>query len=329
MEGQRYKKILITGANSFLGSNVVMALCARGVEVRAIVRRSNEVLDKTSGCEVILGNLMEPDALRQAAKGCDAIVHIAAITDQSLLKYSDYRDFNVGALEGVITAARSEGIERVVFVSSSNTVGSGSASHPGNETTPLNALQLKQLYGRSKIEAEEVLFTQKDIQSVVVNPCFMIGPYDNKPSSGVLIMMGYNKSLVFTTPGGKNIVDVRCAAEAICNAVEVGRSGQKYILGGENMKLKDFFRLLAKIEGKKKSIITVPGWLLIAVGYVGDLIRGLGIRSQISSVNMRTIIRSEFYSAQKAESELGLKKTSVENCTRDAIEWFKSQGMVK
>ncbi len=325
---QKYEKILITGANGLLGTNVVRTLDSRGIAHRAIVRRSNETLDSAEHCEVIIGNVLSSDDLRVAATGCDAIVHICAITDQSLLKYSDYYNFNVGSLRGVIEAARACGIKRVIFVSSSNTVGCYNEEYSSNELTPPEKVYRSQLYGRSKIEAEELLFSATDIEGVVVNPCFMLGPYDSKPSSGEMIMMGYGKGLVVCTKGVKNIVDVECAAEALCNAIESGRAGERYLLAGENISLPDFFRSLSKIDGRRKCIVIVPKPLIVAVGYIGNLIRSLGIRCRLSSLNMRAICVKEDYRATKAEAELSMRKTDIEGCTRRAIEWFKSHSML-
>ncbi len=325
---QKYKKIAITGANSFLGTNVVLNLVQSGVGVRAIVRRSNATLDNCEGVEIVKGNVLNFDDLEHCAQGCDAIIHIAAITDQSLLKLKDYTDFNVGALQNVIAVARHTGIKRVVFVSSANTIGNGTKSQDADESTPLNGAYCKQLYGLSKVEAERVLRDATDIDGVIVNPCFMLGAYDSKPSSGVMIMMGYGKRVVFATPGGKNIVDVDAAAKAICKAVEVGRAGENYLLAGQNITIINFFKLLNKISGRKSLILTAPRFLFVWLGFFGDFLRLLGVKTQISSTNMKIICTKEYYSGAKAERELSMPKTSVENCTKRAIEWFKSQGML-
>lgn len=326
---QRYKKIGITGANSFLGTNVVLEFLSRGVEIRAIVRRSNAVLDSSKGVEVVKGNVTERGDLAKCFKGCDAIVHIAAITDQSLLKYEEYRSFNVGVLSKIIDVAREEGIKRVVFVSSSNTIGNGSKERPADESEPLLAPYNRQFYARSKVEAEALLKEAKDLDGVIVNPCFMLGPYDQKPSSGAMILMGYKKALIFATPGGKNVVDVRSAAGAVCSAIEAGRRGENYLLAGENISIKEFYKMLNRMTKNRGAIIVVPKFLLMMVGYLGDLVRWMGVPTQISSMNMRAICIKEQYTGRKAQSELGMPTTDIEGCVSDAIDWFKREGKVR
>lgn len=326
---QSYKKIAITGANSFLGTNVVRELARQGIESRAIVRRSNPTIDSIESCAKIKGNVLDFNDLSIAARGCSCIIHIAAITDQSLLHYEDYRSFNVAAVENVIAVARAEGIKRVIFVSSANAIGNGTPDHPGEESTPINGAYARQLYGLSKMEAERVLRQATDIESVIVNPCFMLGAYDSKPSSGAIIMMGYGKRMVFATPGGKNFVDVEGAATAIVNAIEQARAGENYLLAGQDMSIADFMRLLARTTGRKSLVVVVPCFCLYIAGYFGDLLRAMGVRTQISSPNMGVICTKEYYSGAKAARELGLPPTDVEATIRKAVDWFTQNGMLK
>lgn len=326
---QKYKKIAITGANGFLGTNVVLELARRGVEMRAILRNTNPTIDNCPSLKAIRGNILEFNDLKSCVEGCDAIIHIAAITDQSLLSLDDYTDFNVAALENVIAVAREVGVRRVIFVSSSNTIGNGTLEKSGDESTPINGAYKKQLYGLSKVAAERVLREATDIEGVIINPCFMLGSYDHKPTSGKIIFMGYGKRFIFSTGGGKNIVDVQGAAVAICNALELGRRGENYLLAGENITFTNFYKLLCKITGQKSTIITAPQFLVTPLGWIGDLLRLCGIKSQVSSVNRRIVCAQEYYSGAKAERELGLPRSSVETCTRSAIEWFKEQSMLK
>ncbi len=326
---QKYKKILITGANGFLGTNVVREFASRGISTRVVVRRSNATLDSCESCEVVFGSVMNFEDMSRAAAGCDAIVHICAITDQSLLHYSQYRDFNVGSLEVSVAAARSAGISRVVFVSSANTIGNGaSESQPGDENTALKGFYARQFYGRSKVEAEAFFFAQTDIEGVVVNPCFMLGAYDKGPSSGELIIRGYGKRVVVASRGGKNVVDVEYAAAAVCNAVEVGRSGERYLLAGENISFTDFYKLVGEIDGVKKTYIGFPQWVLLIGGYMGDMLRWFGVRTRLSSLNVKAICMKEFYSGAKAQRELSLQPTNISAAIQKAVDWFKTEKML-
>lgn len=325
---QRYKKIAITGANSFLGTNVVRELDRRQIDTRAIVRKSNDTINQAQHCTVIKGNVLDFNDLSSVAQGCDCIIHIAAITDQSLLRYEDYAAFNVRAIENVIAVARAEGIRRVVLVSSSNAVGNGTPDKLGDETTPVNGAFVKQFYGRSKVEAERVLREATDIEGIIINPCFMLGEFDSKPSSGEIIRRGYGKSVVFAPPGGKNFLDVAAAAVALVNAAQIGRAGQNYLLAGQNLSIADFMRLLARLTGKRSLILVVPRFALKIAGYFGDLLRLIGVQTQISSTNMQIICTKEYYSGAKAAKELGLAPTDLEQTIMRSVAWFKSQKMI-
>lgn len=322
---QKYKNILITGANSFLGTNVALELARRGIRARAIVRHSNQTLDAIETLDIVRGNVSVATDLSAAAAGCDCIVHIAAITSQSLPRYETYRAFNVGAIENVVAAARVNDIKRIIFVSSANTISNGTREHPGQEDRPSRPPFSTMLYGRSKIEAEAVLRAADDLDWTIVNPCFMLGAHDSKPSSGQIIMMCYGKRLVFAPQGGKNIVSVEAAARALCNAIECGRRGENYLLAGENISTADFFRLV----NPRVRIIVVPRFLLMVAGYVGDFFRLLGVHTAVSSDNMRVISELEYYSGAKAERELGLEKTSIEASARAAIDWFIAHKMLR
>lgn len=322
-----YKKIVITGANSFLGTNVILELCKRGIQCRALVRHTNPTLDNLP-MKIYHGNPAVYEDMLRAATGCDCIVHIAAITDQSLIHYSDYRTFNVGTVENVVAVARQCGIKRVIYVSSANTIGNGTALAPGDESTPVTPPFSDQLYARSKIEAEHVLRTATDIESVILNPTFMLGPHDSKPSSGQIIMMGYHRPIVFATPGGKNIVSVQAVATALCNAIESARAGENYLLSGVNISIADFFRLLARVTNFSSLVIVVPRPFLIIAGYVGDLLRACRIRTQVSSTNMRVVCEKEYYRADKAHHELSLPETSAEQSIASAVDWFRANHML-
>ena len=325
---QKYKNILVTGANSLLGTNLLAVYAAQGVRVRALVRRSNADLDRWAAeglLELCMGNVSDPADLRRAMAGCDAVVHIAAITDQALPRYAMYRDFNVGGLQKVVEAMRAVGVGRLVFVSSANTVGNGTLRAPANESCPPAAPFSTMYYGRSKVEAERYLASVGDIDWTVVCPTFMLGAYDSKPSSGQLIVMGYGKRVVFSTPGGKNFVSVSAAAEALACSVERGRRGERYLLGGVNMSLRDFFKLL----NPRATVVVVPSFLLVAAGAVGNVLRWLGVHTPLSVDNLRVVCTKEYYTAEKARQELGLRDTEVRACIDEAVGWFRERGMLK
>lgn len=328
MERQKYEIILITGANSLLGTNVVRTFVARGQRVRVLVRHSNAELDRLAaegGLELMRGNVAQADDLAQALVGCGAVVHIAAITDQSLPRYALYRAFNVEGLETLVGAMRAGGVERLVYVSSANTVGNGTAEQFADERSPAAPPFSTMYYGRSKVEAEAFLATATDLDWTVVNPTFMLGAFDSKPSSGKLIMMGYGKRLIFSTPGGKNFVSVEAVAGAVATAVERGRRGERYLLGGVNRSFREFFGVL----NPKAFVVVVPAFVLLVGGVLGSVLRWLGARTQLSVDNIRVVCTREYYTCNKAKEELGLEETDLKESIEGAVGWFRGNGMLK
>ncbi|SKB87975.1 NAD dependent epimerase/dehydratase family protein [Parapedobacter luteus] len=322
--------VLVTGANGLLATNTIIALLARGYRVRGLIRDAKKfLLPPQDKLELAIGDITDPKSLARAVAGCDYIIHSAATTDMSLLHYKDYHRVNVAGTEQVITAALANGIKKVVYVSTANTFGYGSMQRPGNETQPMKSPFTEAHYARSKQEGEQCALAAKDRLAVtVVNPTFMIGAYDGKPSSGAIIRMGYGKKIVFHPPGGKNFVHVEDAAQGVVEALERGENGAAYLLAGENLSYRGFFRKLAGYSTGNPLLVTVPKPALLAAGYFGDVLRSIGIRTPLSSVNMKILCVNNYYSNHQAQQALGVTFRPIDSGIDDAIRWFKAQGML-
>lgn len=307
-----------------LGSNIVEVLHNSGFEVRAIVRRSNNVVDRF--CEVIIGNVGDLASLKNAILGCDAVVHVAAITDQSLPMLDDYV-FNWSVVENVARIALELGVKKVIMISTTNSIGNGSADHLANENTPLKTPYIDSLYGKSKVIAQERLFSLFP-NAVVLNPTFMIGKYDSKPSSGYLIKMGYKKRVVFVPSGGKNFVPAIDVARAVVSAINNDVSGS-FIVGGYEMTFKQFMFRLSVLEGCKTYVIVWPKWLLTSIGWLGTMLRYVGFRTPISSANMGILNGREFYSSQRAIDSLGYFNSDFDTAIVDSASWMIDNGVIK
>jgi nucleoside-diphosphate-sugar epimerase len=155
----------------------------------------------------------------------------------------------------------------------------------------------------------------------------MIGAYDAKPSSGKIILLA-NKKIIFYPPGGKNFIHVKDVSNAIVNALEYGKNGENYILANENMSYKAFFKLVNEINSKHPVLIKLPKVLLLTLGYIGDFIRWFRRPINLSSVNTKLIIINSFYSNEKAKKDLKINFTSTEVAIKDALEWFKKEGVL-
>lgn len=325
-------KVLVTGANGLLGHNVVLELEKRLCEIQIIVRSTDKIYFDTDDIEIFKANFTDHHTLKQAAHGCDAIIHIAAVTATDLLHYEDYSKVNVDGAAQIIKVADELNISKLIFVSTANTVGFGTENIPADENAAIQYPFTESLYARSKAQAEK-LFVQASLlphrHVIIINPTFMIGAYDTKPSSGKLMLMGYKKRLLFIPKGGKSFVPVTDVAVAVCNALTLGNNGERYLASGANLSFKDFYILQKQLGGYKQCLIEVPDFILLGVGKIGDLIRKLGLKTEVCSMNIRQLLIREYYKNQKAQTELLMPDTKIRPAILEAITWFRQIRMMK
>jgi nucleoside-diphosphate-sugar epimerase len=326
-------KVLVTGANGFLASHVIAELLKRGYFVRGMDRGNQGALIPCSAnYERVVGELTQSEDINRAVEGCDAIVHVAANTSQRVKDEKIRHQVNVEATRMLLDAAKTNRIRRFVFVSTANTIGYGSATNPGNESFPIGSAFRRSGYALSKQKAEEMVLSEvnnSNLEAVIVNPTFMIGPYDSKPSSGKILLMFHNRSHIFLTSGGKNFIHVRDVATGVCQALEKGRKGERYLLGNENLTYSRFFKMATEASGLNQKQVVIPRFLLIAVGMVTDCLRKLGLQTELSAVNARILCIRNYYDCSKAVSELNLPQTPVQNAIQEALDWFTTNGFLK
>jgi dihydroflavonol-4-reductase len=326
-------KILVTGANGLLGANVVRELESRGKEVRVLVRPTaglNALLG--TDAEVVYGDILDRQSLDRAMKGCDSVVHSAANTSQWPVNYSFYEPVNVRGTQNVIEICRENAISRVVYVSTANTFGPGTKEHPGTELSEFSGFRYGSGYMISKYVAQQNVLMEVEKHKtpvVVVNPTFMIGPHDAKPSSGKIILMGMNKKIQFYPDGGKNFIHVRDAAAGVCNALERGHAGACYLLANENLTYGEFYEKLNNATGQQPIKIRIPSSVLLTAGWIGTLTEKTGRKAApLNHVNAKLLTIGNYYSGKKAVQELGLPQTSIETAITDAIDWFRKFSMI-
>ena len=318
-------RVLITGANGFLSGHIIHELMRSGYVVRAMMR-SGAKSPVTSGLkiETVYGNITNKTDCEMAVRGCDVVIHAAAETNQSYRRSKDYYPVNVEATANIIEAVATEKCKRLIFVSTANTMGFGTLVIPGNENTPVSPLFLKSGYARSKLLAQELVLKAvkaKEIDAVVVNPTFMIGPIDHNPHSGRIFNMILSKKFVICPPGGKNFVDVRDAARAIVSAIKNGRSGECYLISGENLTFRDFFLKIILLSGQKTRIISIPRYLLLLFGLWGSIFQYLGLPAELSYTNARILCVFNYFDNSKAVRHLGLSCSSINKIIMDYLSW--------
>ncbi|MFA5419462.1 MAG: NAD-dependent epimerase/dehydratase family protein [Bacteroidales bacterium] len=319
-------KVLVTGANGFLSGHIINELLKYGYSVRAMMRAGAKAPALTGlDVEVIYGNITDKSAIEKAFEGCKIVIHAAADTNQSYRKIEDYYPANIQSTANIIEAMSGSGCKRLIFVSSANTMGFGTLANPGNETTPASPILLKSGYAKSKFISQNLVVKavkNQKIDAVVVNPTFIIGPLDYNPRSGKIFKMILGKKIVFYPPGGKNFVDVRDAAKGIVNATNYGKSGECYLIAGENLSFHDFFLKTKLLAKQKTKLVPIPGFILKLAGIFGSVLRYFGMKTDLSLTNARILATNNYFDNSKAVSQLGLSCSGIDKTINDYLNWL-------
>ena len=336
------KKILVTGATGLAGGNLVRLLARKGEQVRVLVRsRSNLAAVKDlPTVERVQGDILDRASLENALQGIEEVFHCAAMVSMWVPDRMKMWGINVQGTRNVLEIALERGVRRVVHMSTVDAIGFntpegwGSREKPSHEGVPYQNDGLKIPYMQTKHEAQEVAleFARKGgLEVVVVNPTYMLGPYDVKPSSGAMIIQVVKKRAKGYTPGGNNFVDVRDVAAGAVSAMERGQSGELYILGHENLSYKEAFSRIAQVVGVPPPKVRIPKAAALAVGGFGTLCGRLFGRFgatpehfNLDSVRMGFI--EHYFDPSRAVRELGMPQTPIEKTVEDAHHWFLDNG---
>jgi len=325
-------KAFVTGATGFVGSHVARALVEQGADLRLLVR-ANSDLRNIEGlkAERVIGDLRQPASLEKAISGCDVVLHVAADYRLWVRDPEQMYKANVEGTRAILNAARKNGVRRVVYTSSVATMGFTSNGHPVDENSPVSLENMIGPYKRSKFMAEQAALQagRCGMDVVVVNPTTPIGERDIKPTpTGRIVVDFLKKKFPAYVDTGLNLVDVRECARGHVAALEKGRSGERYILGGENLTLKQILDKLSEITGLPSPKIKVPYAMALATGVVDEVVTGRVLRREprvtIDAVRMGR--KKMFVTSAKAERELGWKAVPVDDALRRAVEWFRSKG---
>jgi len=319
----------LTGATGFVGSHVARALAEQGAALRLLVRpNSNKKNLDDLKADLVTGDLRDPASLEKAIAGCDVVFHVAADYRLWVRDPDEMYRANVEGTRAILETARKNNVRRVVYTSSVATMGFTSNGQPADENSPVSLKNMIGPYKRSKFMAEQVAIEAahagQDV--VIVNPTTPVGERDIKPTpTGRIVIDFLKKKFPAYVDTGLNLVDVKECARGHIAALEKGRSGERYILGGENLTLKQILDKLAAITGLPSPKVRVPYILALATGVVDEIytgrIRGREPRATIDAVRMGR--KKMFASSAKAERELGWKILPVDDALRRAVTWFR------
>jgi dihydroflavonol-4-reductase len=329
---ERDVRVFITGATGFVGGHVARQYAAEGASLRLLTRQTSR-LDSLTGidAEMVKGDLREPEKLRSALTGCDALVHVAADYRLWVRDPEQMYAANVDGTRELLKLAREAGIRRVVYTSSVATMGFKSDGTIVNEETPVALADMIGHYKRSKFlgELEAIQAAKAGQHIMILNPTTPIGPGDAKPTpTGRIIVDFLNKKFPAYVDTGLNLVDVTEVARMHMVALERGTPGERYILGGENLTLKQILDRMSTIAGLPSPKRKVPHAVAMTFALFDETItgklRGKEPRATVEAVRMGK--KMMFASSAKAERELGFQVLPVYPALRAAIDWFISHG---
>lgn len=324
--------VLVTGASGFLGSAVMRQALARGFRVRVLVRPQSPRTNLAGlPVEVAEGDMRDPDAVAAALRGVRYLFHVAA----------DYRLWapdpeaivrtNVDGTLAVMEAAQQAGVERVVYTSSVATLRVAGAQGPVDEAAPLTPHEAIGAYKRSKVLAERVvekLVAERGLPAVIVNPSTPIGPRDVRPTpTGRIIVEAASGKIPAFVDTGLNLAHVDDVAEGHFLALERGRTGERYILGGEDVMLQQMLRDIAGLCGRRAPTMQLPRWPLYPLAHAAEAAARLTGKEPFITVDGLNMSKYRmFFTSEKARRELGYAPRPYRDGLRDALEWFREQG---
>jgi len=327
-------KALVTGASGFVGAAVARALEAAGWEVRCLIRATSDRRNlQALSAEIVLGDLTDARSLARALAGCETVFHVAADYRLWARDPNELYRTNVEGTRNLLEEARRARIERVVYTSSVATLGIPRDGTPGDEATPVRLTDMIGHYKRSKFLAEELVreWARGAGEVVIVNPSTPIGPGDVKPTpTGRIIMDAARGRMPAYVDTGLNVVHVDDVASGHLLAFERGRAGERYVLGGEDLTLREILTEVARLTGRRPPRVRLPHGLVLPIAYAAEGLASLtGRATQITVDGVRMARKRMFFSSAKAERELGYRHRPARHALADAVRWFGREGYLK
>jgi dihydroflavonol-4-reductase len=329
------KKVIITGADGVLGSNLVREFLSRNYEVSVFLLSGSKDPVTLSDLKLnyFYGNILDKESLSQAFKGHDYVVHAAASTIVYPARLDVINKVNIDGTQNVIDAILKNNVKKLIHVGTANSFSYGTLDKPGNESSPYKGDVYGLDYIDSKKKAQELVLAaveEKALNAVVLNPTFMIGPYDSKPSSGSMIIALKKGKIPGYTIGAKNYIAVKDAAVAIANAIDLGKNGECYILGNHNMSFKKAFEVFANIVGSKPPKRKLSSKAVILYGTINSfLAKTLKFTPSVTRELAKISCEEQYYCSCKAKEELKMPTTPIEIAVKECYDWFLENGYIK
>ncbi len=326
-------RALVTGATGFVGAAVARALLADGWEVRALVRAGSDRSNlRALPLEAAVGDLTDPESLDRAVTACAAVFHVAADYRLGARDPEQLYRTNVEGTRNILTAARRAGVERSIYTSSVATMGIPPDGIPGDEATPVALEAMIGHYKRSKFLAERAVLDEAraGLPVVIVNPSTPVGPGDVKPTpTGQLVLDAACGRMPAYVDTGLNIVHVDDVARGHLLAFERGVVGERYILGGKDMSLREILAEISRLVGRDPPRVRLPYAAVLPIAYVAEAFsRVSGRAGRVTLEGVRMSRKRMFFSSAKAQRELGYTWRPPVEAFADAVKWFRGRGLL-
>jgi len=325
-------RVLVTGATGFLGSNLAASLVAEGHDVR-ILRRTSSSLSAIHDLDVehVIGDIRDPDAVRSAVRGCDAVFHAAALVSYWKLQRAEMYDINIGGTINVVRACLKENVGKLVHTSSVAAVGYRKDGLPADESTPFNWDSYDVGYRISKFRAEQEVLkgVQAGLPAVIVNPSVIIGERDISFNGGQIVRDVFKKRIFYYIDGGISVVYVGDVVRGHLAAARIGRIGERYLLTGENLTHKQIIDTTVEVVGGWKPVFKLPFWGAKAIAAVSETVANLtGTKPWIGRELVAGLNLTCWFSCEKAVRELGHSVTPFRTAVERTFEWYRAHGML-
>lgn len=325
------KKVLVTGATGFLGGWLVRRLLDEGLEVR-IIKRHSSSLDEIEGLplDIVPGDVTDEASLLEACRGVDSVFHLAGLIAYTRTQRAAMEKVNVAGTANVLSACKANNVRRLLHLSSVVAVGASfDGKTPLTEESPYNISHLNLGYFETKRAAEELVrgaVSRGEVDSVMINPSTIYGRADAKKGSRKTQVKVANGKFPFYPPGGVNIVAVEDVVDGIIAGWKRGRSGERYIMAGENLLLKEAFELIADAAGVKPPSIGLPRPAVFGIGKVGDFLEAVGKKGPLNTENAWTAVLYHWFDSMKAQRELGVNFKPSRYAIEQSVGWMKENG---